>query len=265
MGGHTADMDPILALAAERGIPVIEDCAQSHGSTYKGRMAGSLGTMAAFSTMFGKQHSTGGQGGVVFSRDPLLVAKARQIADRGKPFGIPINKGNLMASLNFNAEEVTMAIGRAQLMKLPQSVQKRRAFAAMVKAGLNGADAVSLIGDPPNSESSYWFLMIRLDRTKLRCDSEDFAVALQKEGIGGVNAGYTVYPTDQTWHRDGVAFGSSGLPWSLRQEKPRHYELPNAHQANKSMVRIEVHESLGDKEARDIVAGLAKLSRHFRA
>ena len=71
-------MDPVLKLAAEWGIPVVEDCAQAHGCLYKGRMVGSLGTISAFSTMFGKQHCTGAQGGVVFTKDTLLFARARQ-------------------------------------------------------------------------------------------------------------------------------------------------------------------------------------------
>src|SRR5262249_17813563 len=123
MGGHPVDMDPILELATERQIPVVEDCAQAHGAVYKGRMVGTLGTISAFSTMFGKHHSTGGQGGVIFTRDPLLLAKARQFGDRGKAFGIPDKDGNLLASLNFNQTEINMAIGRVQLDKLPASIK----------------------------------------------------------------------------------------------------------------------------------------------
>ena len=57
-------------------------------------------------------------------------------------------------------------------------------------------------------------LMIRLDTSKLGCDSQEFATALLEEGIDGVFAGYPFFPTDQPWHRDAVVFGKSGLPWS---------------------------------------------------
>ena len=267
ISGRPVDMDPILELASEHRIPVVEDCAQAHGALYKGRMVGSLGTISAFSTMFGKQHSTGGQGGVVFTKDTLLFARVRQVSDRGKPYGALGNPANLVASLNFNQDEISMAIGRVQLEKLAGAITARRTFASLVEAGLNEVDGVSLVGDPPDCLSSYWFLMIRLDTSKLVCDSLEFARALEEEGIGGVYAGYPFFPTDQPWHRDAVVFGKSGLPWSALagHPRPRHFELPNAHQATRGIVRVDVHESLGDGEARDLVTAVKKLAQYFRA
>jgi dTDP-4-amino-4,6-dideoxygalactose transaminase len=266
ISGHPVDMDPLLKLAAERRIPVVEDCAQAHGSLYKGRMAGSLGTISAFSTMFGKQHCTGAQGGVIFTKDTLLFARVRQIADRGKPYGALGNQGNLVASLNFNQDEISMAIGRVQLEKLPGAIRARRIFASLVETGLREVDGVSVIGDAPKSSGSYWFLMIRLDTPKLGCDSQEFAAALLEEGIDGVFAGYPFFPTDQPWHREAVVFGKSGLPWSAlaAQPEPRHFELSNAHQASRQIVRIEVHESLEDREARHLVSAVKKLAQYYR-
>jgi dTDP-4-amino-4,6-dideoxygalactose transaminase len=215
--------------------------------------------------MFGKQHCTGGQGGVVFTKDTLLLARARQIADRGKPHGAVGNPTNLIASLNFNQDEISMAIGRVQLEKLPRAIEARRHFASLVKAGLHGEDGVSLIDALPECLTSPWFLMVRLDTSKLRCNSEQFAAALLSEGIDGVQAGYPFYPTDQSWHRDAVVFGTSGLPWSMVQQKPRHFELPNAHQAVNTTVRVDVHEALGRNEARDLVAATRKIAEYYKA
>jgi perosamine synthetase len=265
LGGHPVDMDPILALAAERRIPVLEDCAQAHGAIYKGRMVGSLGTISAFSTMFGKHHTTGGQGGVIFTKDPLLFAKAKQIVDRGKSYDALGNQSNQVASLNFNQDEISSAIGRVQLQKLAGFIKARRDFASLVETGLQGVEGVSLIGDPPDCLSSYWYLMVRLDTSELRCNSQVFASALLKEGIDGVNAGYSVYPTDQPWHRHALAFGKSGLPWSFKQSKPQDFELPNAHEANRAIVRIDIHEALGAGAARDLVAAIKKLTRYYKA
>jgi dTDP-4-amino-4,6-dideoxygalactose transaminase len=262
IGGVPVDMDSILELAAERGIPVVEDCAQALGAIYKGRMVGSLGTISAFSTMFGKQHCTGGQGGVVFTKNTLLLARARQIADRGKPHGALGNSANVIASLNFNQDEISMAIGRVQLEKLPAAVNARRRFAALVKTGLQAIDGVSLVDAPPDSLSSPWFLMVRLETSMLPCSSEDFASALLAEGIDGVYAGYPFYPTDQPWHRDAVVFGTSGLPWSMLQKRPRDFELPNAHRAVQAIVRVDVHESLTATEARDLVAAVKKIAQY---
>ena len=265
LGGHPVDMDPIIELAAERQIPVVEDCAQAHGAVYKGRMLGTLGTISAFSTMFGKHHSTGGQGGVIFTRDPLLLVKARQVGDRGKPFGIPNSDGNLLAGLNFNQTEINMAIGRVQLDKLPASIRARRAFASRVAMGLKGVDGISLIGDPPSCFSSFLYLMIRIDWDKFGCDSAAFASALLQEGIGRVGAGYPAFPTDQPWHRDAMVFGNSGLPWSLNQEGPRVFELPNAHDASRMIVVVDVYESLRTRHADDLVQAISKVARHYTA
>jgi dTDP-4-amino-4,6-dideoxygalactose transaminase len=158
-----------------------------------------------------------------------------------------------------------MAIGRVQLAKLPAAIAARRRFASSIDGVLQGADGVSLIGDPPGCSSAYLFLMLRLDTSKLRCDSEDFASALRSEGIDDVFAGYPVYPTDQPWHRNAAVFGTSGLPWSLVQEpKPQHFELPNAHSANRAIVRVDVHEGLGAREARDLVTAVRKIARFYK-
>ena len=164
MAGCPLDMDPIIDLASSKGIPVIEDCAQAHGARYKDRMVGTFGIISAFSTMFGKHHCTGAQGGVVFTRDTLLFARARQLADRGKPFGSVGRHRNQVASFNFNQDEISMAIGISQLNKLHDSVTRRRAFARMVAAEMKEVHGVALIGDPPQGENSYWLLMLRLDR-----------------------------------------------------------------------------------------------------
>lgn len=267
LGGHPVDMDPILKLAQAHQIPVVEDCAQAHGAVYKGRMVGSLGTIAAFSTMFGKHHTTGAQGGIVFTKDARLIARARQIADRGKAYGTRGSAGNLIASLNFNQDEISMAIGRVQLDKLPDAIQARRTFASLVETGLHGVDGVSLICDPSDCLSSYLFLMVRFDTSKLRCTCQDFASALLEEGIPDVYAGYSVYPTDHPWYRNAVVFGTSGLPWAMLpgQPRPQHFELPNVRQANRSIFRIDIHESLGNREARDLVTAIKKIVHYYKA
>lgn len=265
ISGHPVDMDPILELAAARGIPVVEDCAQAHGALYKGQMVGTRGAIAAFSTMFGKHHYTGAQGGVVFTRDTLLFARARQIADRGKPHGALHSQGNLVASLNFNQDEISMAIGRVQLERLPGALQTRRSFASLVEGGLAAVDGVSMVGDLPGCTGSYWFLILQFDRSRLTCSALELASALLAEGISGVHAGYAFFPTEQPWHRDAVIFGKSGLPWSMDgQAEPRHFELPNAHEAERTIVRVDVHEQLGSAEAKDLVAAIQKVSRYYK-
>lgn len=84
LAGWPCDMDPIMELARGRGIAVIEDCAQAHGATYKGRAVGSLGDVAAFSFCQDKIISTAGEGGMVVMNDDDLWNKIWSLKDHGK-------------------------------------------------------------------------------------------------------------------------------------------------------------------------------------
>src|SRR5205823_5125033 len=76
--GHSADMDPLLELAAANGIAIVEDAAEAHGATYKGRMCGSIGAINAFS-FYGNKIITTGEGGMVTTDDDDVAAVARQL------------------------------------------------------------------------------------------------------------------------------------------------------------------------------------------
>jgi perosamine synthetase len=125
IAGEPADMEGILQVANRHGLPVIEDCAQAHGARLNGRMVGTFGRIAAFSTMFGKHHCSGGQGGLVFTQNEPLYQASRRASDRGKPFFLPQGATNTTASLNFNLSDLAAAIGRVQIKKLPQGRSRR--------------------------------------------------------------------------------------------------------------------------------------------
>ena len=78
--GHPADLDPIIDLARQRDIRVVEDCAQAHGARYKGRRVGSLGAAGVFS-LYANKILTTGEGGVVTTRDSELVGRVRLLKD----------------------------------------------------------------------------------------------------------------------------------------------------------------------------------------
>lgn len=121
--GFPADLDPIMSLAREHDLLVVEDCAQSHMATYKGKPVGTFGHTAAFSTMSGKHFATGGQGGVAYTSHEAYYWPMRRASDRGKPFNLEGAQGNQFASLNMNMDELHCAIGVEQLKKLPAFIQ----------------------------------------------------------------------------------------------------------------------------------------------
>jgi perosamine synthetase len=261
IAGIPVEMDPILDLARERDIPVVEDCAQAHGATYKGRRVGTLGDIAAFSTMSGKHVVTGGQGGVVFTRSEELYWKARRMADRGKPFGMEGASGNVAASLNCNMDELHAAIGRVQLEKLGGVVERRRRLAAAIEEGCKERlSAVRLVGDPPHGESSYWFLFFGLDLGRIAVGKERFVEALAAEGVP-VGASYMHCMALSPWYRERAVFGRNGMPWPAGER--REYDMSGIVATDARHFRMDFHENLGEQEIEDTLAALEKVERAY--
>src|SRR5690606_31371625 len=119
-------MDPIMALAADHGLDVVEDCAQAHGAFYKGRPVGSLGHIAAWSFCQDKILTTGGEGGMITTNDPILAARAWSYKDHGKSREAMSRSGTSGGfrwvhddfGTNARMMEVQAVIGRIQLRRL---------------------------------------------------------------------------------------------------------------------------------------------------
>ncbi len=265
IAGEPVDMDPILEIARKRGIHVIEDCAQSHGARYKGRLVGGIGDLGAFSCMSGKHHATGAQGGVVFTRSEELYWRAKRFADRGKPFNITPPTTNVVAGLNLNLNDLAAAIGRVQLRKLPRIIEARQRVAEGIRVGLKDAKAVSLGWQAPDTQSAYWFMRIHVDATQIKVDKNRFAAAVGAEGIP-VAATYRHIPSEALWFKNRAVFGKSGWPWTspaYKGDPNRQFPCPNAIAATDSHFNLYIHESCGDPEVRDIVEALLKVERAY--
>lgn len=266
IAGIPADMDPILELAATQNLPVIEDCSQAHGATYKGRPVGTFGKVAVFSTMFGKHHATGGQGGIVFTHDENLYWRIRRHADRGKPFGLEGANENIVAALNCNMDELHAAIGRVQLRKLPEIVRRRRETACRIEEECRKSlQTVRLLTAPPNSEPVYWFLLFHLDLGRLSVPKQAFVQALQAEGIPA-GSGYWAVPSSFEWWKNRAVFGMSGLPWSspLYKGNPeQEYPLPNIRATDACHFVVSLHEAWTDQDISDLLTALQKVENAY--
>ena len=270
IAGEPVDMDPILDLARARGIPVVEDCAQSHGATYRGKPVGTLGDIGAFSTMSGKHHATGAQGGVVFTRDEALYWAARRASDRGKPFGLEDAGGTVLASLNLNLNDLAAAIGRVQLTRLAGIVEGRRRVGAALAAGLaRRSRAVSPGWVPPEAQASFWFMRLHVDTTRLTVDGDTFARALGAEGLP-VNPTYrAALQANAPWLLRRHAFGTSSYPWSAPEYRAAGGDpelrsfCPNAIEVLASDFNLAIHERWGEDEVEDTLAAIEKLERAY--
>ncbi|MEG2559777.1 MAG: DegT/DnrJ/EryC1/StrS aminotransferase family protein [Acinetobacter sp.] len=133
LAGWMCDMDPIMQLAEEKGIYVIEDCAQAHGAQYKGKPAGSMGHIAAWSFCQDKIMTTGGEGGMVTTNDENLWKKMWSYKDHGKSYDSVYNKQHPPGfrwlhdsfGTNWRMMEMQAVIGRIQLTYMADWRAKR--------------------------------------------------------------------------------------------------------------------------------------------
>lgn len=258
IAGDPVDMDPILDLARQHNLYVVEDCAQSHGATYKGKLVGSLGHIAAFSTMFGKHHCTGGQGGVVYSRDEKLHWQGRRFADRGKPFNLENTGGNVVPGLNCNLNDLSAAIGSVQLKKLPEILRRRRTVASGIMAGLKASKAVVPAWQTPDSLSAYWFMKFRFVAEAMSVDKARFCQALGAEGIP-VNPSYRHIPCEHPWFKSIYTRSCS----DYKGPKAPAFRVDNAIRATDTHFTLGLSESWGEPEVCDILAALTKVERAY--
>lgn len=175
LAGWPCDLDPIMALAKERGLKVIEDCAQSNYATYHGRMTGSIGHAAAFSFCQDKIITTGGEGGLIATSDKLIWDRVWSLKDHGKSFEAVYQRSHppgfrwLHESVGTNGRmtEMQAAIGRVALKRLPDWVKRRSANAAIYAETLKSVPAVQLLKPSAGFGHSYYRYYVQLDLDRL--------------------------------------------------------------------------------------------------
>lgn len=263
IGGEPADINGILKIADAKGIPVIEDCAQSHGAKINGQMVGTFGVYSAFSLMFGKHFCTGGQGGAVFCQTEDRYWQCRRAADRGKPFNLQNTNGNVMPSLNCNLDELGAAIGRVQLRKLSQIVAGRQKFAELLADRcLRSLPSISIPAVLPGAEHSYWWWRLKVNTDRITCSKQEYCQALLEEGVL-LGASYAVaLVAFADWIQD----RPNKHPWNnplYKGDRNRQYPCPNAVAATNECFNLSIYESWGEKEADLLSKAFQKVDAAF--
>lgn len=164
LSGWPCDMDPIIALARELGIKLIEDCAQAHGAHYKGRVVGSMGDAAAFSFCQDKIISTGGEGGMLVLNDRYAWKRAWSLKDHGKDYDIcnhhPASQSfrwvHRSFGTNWRMTEMQSAIGRLQLRRLSEQVAVRQRNARILDSQFHKLPALRVTIPPHDIEHAYY-------------------------------------------------------------------------------------------------------------
>jgi dTDP-4-amino-4,6-dideoxygalactose transaminase len=148
LAGWPCDMDPIMALATQHELKVIEDCAQAHGAIYKGRSVGSIGHVGAWSFCQDKIMTTGGEGGMVTTNDEALWRKMWSIKDHGKGYEVVYERQHPLGfrwlhesfGTNWRMIEMQAAIGRIQLRRMTDWTARRQVHAAALSEALKPFD-----------------------------------------------------------------------------------------------------------------------------
>jgi len=158
--GQCVDMAPLTALAQRHGLPILEDCAQAHGARHHGRIAGSMGRVAAFSFYPTKVLGAYGDGGAVLTGDDELEARLRRLRYYGME-----DRYYVVATPGYNSrlDEVQAEILRRKLTRLDRYIARRRELARRYEQALADTDLV-LPTTAPGNEHVYYVYVVRHPR-----------------------------------------------------------------------------------------------------
>ena len=183
MAGLVCDMDAFMKLSEETGVKILEDCAQAHGATYKGRFVGGIGHAGGFSMNESKQISTG-DGGYVTTQDDRTAELADFFRDKTYQRKVRVPRGQepiLFFALNYRPSGLQAAVALAQLRRLPYVVARRAEVVKRYYNALRGLKHLELPGLVEGTEPSYWPLPVRYLGDKPTRD--ELAEALEAEGV----------------------------------------------------------------------------------
>jgi len=183
--GHPVDMDGLIDLASEFKLVVVEDAAESLGSTYKGKNTGTLGKFGVLSFNGNKTITTGG-GGAILTNDPELARRAKHLTTTAKlPHAWEYRHDEI--GYNYRMPNINAALGCAQLEQLPKLLEAKRDLFSRYQSAFNKVDGVRLMSEPIGCSSNYWLQTIILSADNL--EHRDAVLAATN------NAGYMTRPT----------------------------------------------------------------------
>lgn len=174
--GQPADMDGVLRAAKAYGLKVVEDCAQAHMSRYKGKPAGALGDVAAFSFYPSKNLGAAGDAGAIATTDAALATACEELRNCGRQPGASYN--HVRVGFNCRLDEIQAAILRVKLRRLARWTAQRRALAAFYNEALAGLPLRLPSLGRDGTQPSFHLYVVRSPRR------DALAAHLKQRGIG---------------------------------------------------------------------------------
>lgn len=268
MRGAPADLDPIIRVARERGLAVVEDSAQAVGGRYRGRRLGTLGDFGAYSLQYHKTITTG-EGGMVVASDPSRYERAVRFHDQGSVRMEELDlfiagDSPLIIGINFRMGELIAAVGLAQLKKMDWIIERMRANQRRIKSAVR--DVAGLrprLSHDEDGETGATFIFF----VPTADQADRFAKALAAENIPASVpwwSGQHVYNHfDQIIHRRTLS--TQKCSWDC----PRYRgsatltkgQFPRTDAILKRAVHIDVHPLFTDRDVEDVIAAVHKVAR----
>lgn len=232
--GHPADMDPIMEIARRHGLAALEDAAQAHGASYKGRRVGSIGHVSCFSFYPTKNLGAYGDGGAVVTDDPHLAERVRRL----RQYGWEKQYYSATRGVNSRLDELQAAILRAKLRHLEAWNARRRQIAARYNALLGGSPLV-LPAEAPDAVHVYHLYVVRSERR------DALREGLRRAGVGTA-IHYPLPAHLQEAYRD--------LGW-------RPGSLPVTERLAGEVLSLPMFPELTDEEIEQVVAAVTNATR----
>jgi dTDP-4-amino-4,6-dideoxygalactose transaminase len=235
--GHPADMDPMLALARERGLAVLEDACQAHGALYRGRPVGTLagepgvGALSFYPT---KNLGALGDGGAILVNDPALASRLRQLRNGGQSD----RYRHEQPGVNSRLDEIQAAFLRVGLRHLPAWTERRRALAELYVRGLEGS-GVEPLREQPYARAVHHLFVVRHPRRDALADG------LRARGVGTL----VHYPIPL--HLQPAFAFLGGRPG----------DLPVAEKATGEILSLPLFPELRDEQAHAVVEAVRESAR----
>lgn len=211
--GQSADMDAIMAIAAEHNLKVISDTAQAPGAMYKGRFAGTCAHVGGYSLNYHKHIHTG-EGGILVTDDDRIAERLQLIRNHAEVVvaGKGVTDISNMVGHNFRLGEIECAMGVEQLKKLDGFVRSRQLLAEALTEGLGNLRGLATPVVMDDRTHVYYVYPMQLDLALLGLSRERICDALVAEGVN-ISRSYQNIHLLPMYQRK-IAFGSRGFPWS---------------------------------------------------
>ncbi|MGM0874220.1 MAG: DegT/DnrJ/EryC1/StrS family aminotransferase [Bacillota bacterium] len=178
--GQSAKMDEIVSLCNQFNVPIIEDAAESLGSTYKGKASGTFGKFGVFS-FNGNKIITTSSGGMLVSNDNEVLKKARFLATQAKDPAPHYQHSTI--GFNYRMSNILAGIGRAQLEVLEERVQARRLLFDRYNEELGSIPGINFMPELKHTQSNRWLTALTIDEKVTGTSIHSIINALAEENI----------------------------------------------------------------------------------